>query len=384
MNGSPGIDEEYGPEHALAALARTRRAGASARHEDTEELAVSVADALLHLQLRTWDFGDSVCFEALVAASDALGHERWARFAHGWGRAWATRSKPFTRLDCTLPGRVLVGLAVRYGDQQLLHALRDLADYLMSRPTLDGVYESLPRAPLLSPYSGVPLDERQKALLDDPPPGVFVDCMHFDPPFLIALGLTTGESRYRDAGVEQALGYIQLLQREDGLFDHFVLRGQTGTFGPGWGRGQGWAVLGLLDVVEKLGQEDGSRATIVGSARRLLESMAALQRSDGHWHAVVTDPESGDEFSTAAFMARAFSEGLRLGVVSGDQPSAALALARQAVIGSLDAEGRLREVSAAVYASTAPSHYGCVPRGYVVPWGQGPALLALISGKGAP
>ena len=53
--------------------------------------------------------------------------------------------------------------------------------------------------------------------------------------------------------------------------------------------------------------------------------------------------------------------------------------ARSAILASLDDRGQLREVSAAVYASTEPTHYGRVPRGYVVPWGQGPALLALVA-----
>jgi hypothetical protein len=42
----------------------------------------------------------------------------------------------------------------------------------------------------------------------------------------------------------------------------------------------------------------------------------------------------------------------------------------------VDERGVLGGVSAGVGASTAASHHPNVPTGFVVPWGQGPLLLA--------
>lgn len=376
--------DDYQPDvDAAGALAATKRAGAPSHHSDTPHLAELVADALVDVGFKTWDFGDSVAFEALIHASDSLHDPRWASFAYGYGRAWATRSRPFARLDCTVPGRALVTLAVRHADKQLLDTLVDLADYLMVRPTVRGLYETWESSPLLTPYSGVGLNPHAKALLDRPPAGVFVDCLHFDPPFLTALGNASGDERYLRAGVSQALGYIDQLQQGDGLFDHFILAGEPGSFGPGWGRGQGWAILGLLEVALSLEESSldlsAESRKIRDSAAALLAVMLELQRKDGHWYAVVDDDTSGDEFSTAGFMAWALDTALRNDVVSGDQFELGQRAARGAVLASLDSQAQLREVSAAVYASTEPSHYGRVPRGYVVPWGQGPALLALLA-----
>ena len=47
-------------EHADEALRNSPRSGAAVAHEDTPALAEKVADALLRLPFRTWDFGDSV------------------------------------------------------------------------------------------------------------------------------------------------------------------------------------------------------------------------------------------------------------------------------------------------------------------------------------
>ena len=146
-------------------------------------------------------------------------------------------------------------------------------------------------------------------------------------------------------------------------------------------------MLGLLDVIEVLapldlgpGQQEAV-AHLRDVAGRLISAMVDMQRRDGHWYAVVDDPASGDESSTAAFMAAGMARALRMGLASGAKVQECLAQARQAVLRGLTREGVLKNVSAAVMASTLPSHYGHVPTGYFVPWGQGPAALALIEAR---
>jgi unsaturated rhamnogalacturonyl hydrolase len=249
------------------------------------------------------------------------------------------------------------------------------------------VYATWDQSPLVQPYGPEPLGPRGAALAAHPPAGVFVDCLHFDPPFLTALGELTGADRYLRAGVGQACGYVKLLQSASGLFEHFVLDGEPGTYGPGWGRGQGWALLGLLDVLAvgarvEVDQElDESLAYLRAATARLVLAMVGLQREDGHWYAVVDNPASGDEFSTAAFMASGFVRALSMGIVSQAEAAGSAESARQAVLRALTPEGVLEKVSAAVMASTLASHYAHVPTGFFVPWGQGPAALALV---GAP
>ncbi len=359
----------------------------SSELEHTDLAAVELlAGSLLRLPYETWNFGDSVAFEALVKASVVLGDRSYQSFAHGWARSWTTRSQPFRRLDCTAPGHAMVGLATSFDDSLLMNALVELADYLMARPTIDGVYATWEHSPLREPYGGELLGPHDSALLATPPAGAFLDCLHFDPPFLTALGQATGAEKYWQAGLVQAEGYLRLLQRADGLLDHFVLVGEPSSFGPGWGRGQGWALLGLLDTVEglrSLATDVDARQRVRAlsdAAARLVAAMVLHQRRDGHWNAVVDDPLSGLESSTAAFMAAGFARAVALGVVASDAVEQPTRRARQAVRGSIGADGTLQNVSVAVMACTRASHYSHVPRGFLVPWGQGPALLALAGG----
>jgi unsaturated rhamnogalacturonyl hydrolase len=343
---------------------------------------LTVAATLLALPYETWNFGDSVAFDAMLEVSAAVGDATYARFAHGWARAWATRALPYRRLDCTAPGHAMVRLSRLYNDSRLLTASVGLADYLMSRPRIRGVFATWEHSPLVQPYGPDPLDPRGAVLAATPPPGVFVDCLHFDPPFFTSLGELTASELYMRVGLEQARGYVELLQGVSGLFDHFVLEGEPGSFGPGWGRGQGWALLGLLDVVETARRLPGheSQATVdllSDAVAKLIAAMVKLQRADGHWYAVVDHPSSRDEHSTAAFMACGISRALRMGLVSGSSVAKGVERAREAVLRSITPDGMLQKVSAAVMACTQASHYYHVPTDFLVPWGQGPAALAL-------
>jgi unsaturated rhamnogalacturonyl hydrolase len=336
----------------------------------------TVADHLLTLAYRTWSFGDSVAFEGMVSASTVLGDDRWLQFAHGFTRGWATRAEPYARLDCTAPGLAMVQIYRATQDPLVLQGAIGLAHYLVMRPRIDGVFATWEHSPLQQPYGPERLSTQEEAMLANPPAGVFVDCLHFDPPFLVALGLASGEPALVEEGARQAVGYVRLLQTESGLFDHFVLAGSPRAYGPGWGRGQGWALLGLLDVVDELPPDHPCRQELAAAAARLIAAMIRLQRDDGHWYAVVDDPASGDETSTAAFMAAGMLRAAGSSI-SGDEARAASRRALEAALESTDKDGILAGVSAAVNACTNPTHYAHVPRGFVVPWGQGPLALAL-------
>ena len=337
-----------------------------------------VADRLVELPYKAWSFGDSVGFEGMVAASAALSDGRWLEFARGFIRSWASYARQFAPLDCTAPGHAMVQVYRRTKDALVLQAALDLAQYLVQRRRIEGVFATFERTPLQKPYGEEPLTAPELQLLADPPAGVFVDCLHFDPPFLVSLGAVTNDQRWIDQGVEQALGYVRILQQPDGLFDHFGLEGSSQTYGHAWGRGQGWALLGLIEVLDDLPQRHPLRPDLERAAGRLAQAMAAHQREDGSWYAVVDEPSSGDEPSTSAFMAAGMRRAVRSGLVDrADSIGRAADRALEAALKATDEDGVLTGVSAAVGASTHQSHYAGVPRFFVVPWGQGPLALAI-------
>jgi unsaturated rhamnogalacturonyl hydrolase len=336
-----------------------------------------VGQTLLSLPYKNWNFGDSVGFEGIIETGKLLNQPTYEAFAYGWMRSWASRPEPFRRLDCTAPGYAMVEIATKHHDKAILDSLSLLANYLTSRPKDRGIFDVWESLCLMTPYGGEELPEFEAQLLANPPGGSCVDCMHFDPPFFTALGKEIGNRELVDIGVDQAINYINELQTENGIFDHFFLTGVPGAWAPGWGRGQGWALLGMLDVLKSIDSDHPGRAVILESTRKLITSMIELQRLDGRWWCVVHSEVSGEEGSTAAFMATGFARAIKLGIVDASETLPAMRNALAGAIDDTDSNGQLKNVTAAVYASTRQSHYEFTPRGFSVPWGQGPLALAI-------
>ncbi len=340
----------------------------------------AVASQLIDHPIAGWFYGDSIGFEGLLAAGDLTSDSTYVAFARGFLRGWAARSKPYRELDNTVPGVTLVEVVRRTDDRYILASGVDLARFLADRPRLGpGLFPSFSHAPLREPYGGEALPPDERALLADPGPGVYVDCLHFDPPFFAHLGQVTGDAGLTELAVDQALGYVTLLQDPaSGLFRHFWLDRTHRPYVLGWSRGQGWALLGLLDVLEAIPAGHPRRPDLVAAARGVAGAMLATQRPDGHWCALATDADQPIEASAAAFMATGFARGVHMGIL--ERPFAhAAQLAWRATRACLQPDGALSQVSAAVWSSTRDSHYRNVSTGHVVPWGQGPVLTAALA-----
>jgi unsaturated rhamnogalacturonyl hydrolase len=334
------------------------------------------ADILSHYGFACWRYGDSIGFEGLVAGTALTSDARYVGFVTGAIKAWIPRSKPFVFWDNTAPGHAMCLAYEQSGDEAIVAAALELAEYLRGRRTYRGAYVAFERTPLHSPSSGERLDSHGLSLLADPGAGVFVDCMHFDPPFLAHLGHLTGSPELLNDAATQACAMIDLLQDETtGLFSHFVLERAGQTYGLGWSRGQGWALLGMLDVLSYLPDQFEARSRIMDSVQKLGDALARSQDASGHWRGRIGDPDSYPETSAALFFAAGVWRGVRLGVLD----DALLPMADRAWSAAMErvsASGAIEGVSAAVWPSPHDSHYRGVPIGFQVPWGQGPLLLA--------
>ena len=76
-------------------------------------------------------------------------------------------------------------------------------------------------------------------------------------------------------------------------------------------------------------------------------------------------------------MATGFARAIKMGIVDEALVKPALIAALAGAIADTDENGHLLNVTAAVMASTRKPHYEFTPRGFLVPWGQGPLALAI-------
>ena len=127
----------------------------------------------------------------------------------------------------------------------------------------------------------------------------------------VFLGTATAATAADPDGLDAAARLIvqsaSQLQRSDGLFQH-AADAQTP-----WGRGNGFAALGLAETLTALSPSHPQRDTILDVYRRLMRAMRAQQAPDGTWRQVVTLPGTYREATVTAMTVTAMARGVRLG-----------------------------------------------------------------------
>jgi unsaturated rhamnogalacturonyl hydrolase len=120
-------------------------------------------------------------------------------------------------------------------------------------------------------------------------------------------GKMPGRARDLDRLANRLIAYAARLQREDGIFIHFTDGRQP------WGRGNGFAALGLMDGLNALPPTHPLRERILTIYRRQMKGLVPLQAPDGMWRQIVDQPGSYREESVTAMVLSAMARGIRLG-----------------------------------------------------------------------
>jgi len=147
----------------------------------------------------------------------------------------------------------------------------------------------------------------------------------------------TGESRYLDMLTQFLLECGT--QQSNGLFWHC----RSAPFF--WGRGNGFALMGLSETLTYLPEDHPARERILSMCLKLLDALLKLQQPSGMFPNVLDAPGSYQEFTTTCMFGYAVARGLRLGWLDANfiEP---LRLAWQGVSERIDDEGNIVDACA--------------------------------------
>jgi unsaturated rhamnogalacturonyl hydrolase len=331
----------------------------------TEAVARAAAAHATAYPYKLWGFGEDIALRALLDLGDALGDPTYEAFVAGLVLPWARRAPPLVPTDHVAPGGVLLDLAERRKDAATLARALELGGLLTGFPVHDGV--AVHRRDL-EPWRDT----------------IWVDCMALDGPFLARLARATGDAAWHDHAADALLGYARVLQDDaTGLFAHGYDVGTQRPSAVRWGRGNGWALHGLVDTLDALPPDHAGAAEGRARLARLVAALRDLQHESGRWTTVLDDPTSPLEASTAAFYASGVLKARRLGLLPealAASTNAMLERAQAALALDAGADGDLLVSDATPVGDRAS--YVDRPLG-VFPWGEGPLVLTFIEARRA-
>ncbi|MCZ8521110.1 MULTISPECIES: glycoside hydrolase family 88/105 protein [Paenibacillus] len=143
---------------------------------------------------------------------------------------------------------------------------------------------------------------------------MWCDDLYMSVPFLCRYAGLTGDGRYLDDAARQFLLYKKYMYMPELQIMSHVYDFKFGKpNGIPWGRGNGWVLFSLTELLAVLPENHPQRPELLGFFRDLSAGYLRLQGERGLWHQVLTNPESYEESSCTSMFVYAFARGVRYG-----------------------------------------------------------------------
>lgn len=204
--------------------------------------------------------------------------------------------------DFIAVGQPFIDLYIKYGNKQMIAPVMARANWVVDNPS----------------ESALELDYRKPETLDR---WSWCDALFMAPPVYAKLYALTRDKKYLDffnREYKATYDYLfdadeQLFYRDCRYFDKKEANGKK-VF---WGRGNGWVLGGLAEILQVLPKEESSYKFYKQLFITLSTRIRQLQSADGYWHASLLDPKSypSPETSATGFIVYALAYGVNEGIL---------------------------------------------------------------------
>ncbi len=191
---------------------------------------------------------------------------------------------------------------------------------------------------------------------------LWADDLYMGTPFLTRYALAADEPACMDDAAEQFLLFKKYLYMEEThLMSHVYSFSYGMRNGQPWGRGNGWVLFSLTELLEKMPENHSRRPALLEFFRTLSRGVLAVQGEHGLWHQILTDPDAYEETSCTAMFTYAFCRGIRLGLYgsgeAGEYCRAAARAWRGIAERAVDVKGNVYGVCWGSQYSFQPDYY---------------------------
>lgn len=208
------------------------------------------------------------------------------------------------------------------------------------------------------------------------PVAMWIDDAYMSIPFLAQMGKLTGERRYYDDAVQQVLGMSErLFDKGTQLYDHSWFENAPLNARFYWGRGAGWMLMSMAELLSVLPADHPGRAKVLQQFQAAVQGVTAVQGSTGMWHQLLDKTDSYLESSATAMFTFAIARGVNRGWI----PPAYAPVAQtgwRALEQRVGADGRIEGICVGTTAAHDMVYYYNRPTSLDAMQGYGPALMA--------
>ena len=247
-----------------------------------------------------------VFYTGMMATYRATGDDTFLKTALHWGEKNNWEFGPRTKhADDQVAGQTYAGLFFHYKDEKMIKTMQETFDYMLATP---------------EPGEVVGWSKNKNWM--------WCDALYMAPPAMAKLAKATGDPKYLYLmNTMWWECYHLLYSEEDNLFyrdDRYVPKpdGSERRTKSGkkvfWGRGNGWVIAGLAQLIPWLPEDYPSKSAFVSVYSEMAQKIASLQQEDGLWRSSLYDVEEYPikENSSSGFFCFALAWGINEGYLT--------------------------------------------------------------------
>ncbi len=147
---------------------------------------------------------------------------------------------------------------------------------------------------------------------------IWADDIYMSVPFLVNMGVLSGDNKYFDDAIKQILQMADRLYIPNKeLFDH-GWNVTSGDYDPRfyWGRANGWTLMSMVEVLSIVPEDYPGRDEVMHLYRSMIRSLAGLQDGTGFWHNMLDKTDTYLETSCTAMFTFAVAKGINEGWIN--------------------------------------------------------------------
>ncbi len=149
--------------------------------------------------------------------------------------------------------------------------------------------------------------------------GLQIDDLYMIAPYWCRKAELLNEPKWLNRAIDESLHYFDYLWNEDDkLMRPLWLKQRQGPYGLYWGRGNGWYIMAVTDLLTFIPQDHPKREEVLDDYRAFIGGIIARQGENGLWDQILDQPDTYDETSCSGMFTYCILKGVNEGWLKAD------------------------------------------------------------------